>query len=106
MIQDFTELTEDLKNRGIYLGLHFMNNEASTSLRISRTTTEIKCQFVPPSNHRSENSEREIQTFKNHFILLLHSVDKYFHLKLRDRLLQHSTININLLRQSIICPAL
>ena len=33
MIRDFTELTEDLKNRGIKPGLHFKENEASTALK-------------------------------------------------------------------------
>ena len=36
----------------------------------------IKYQLVPPSNHRANNAERAIQTFKNHFIAGLCSVDK------------------------------
>ena len=70
------------------------------------TTMEIKYQLVPPSNHRENNSERAINTFKNHFISVLCSVDIYLHLKLWDRLLQQATISINLLRQSRTLPNL
>ena len=82
MIRSFTSLTEDLKIRGIHPGFHFMDNEASTAIKLTMTTMDIKYQLVPPSNHRSKNAERGIQTFKNHFIAGLCSVDKYFHLQL------------------------
>ena len=60
----FKELTEDLKIRGINPGFHFMDNEASTVFKMSITTININYQLVPPSNHRSNNAERSIQTFK------------------------------------------
>ena len=63
-------------------------------------TMSIKYQLVPPNNHRANNAEISIQKFKNHFIEGLCSLDKYFHLKLWDRLLQQATISLNLLRQS------
>ena len=67
-------------------------------------TINIKYYLVPSSNHRSNNAEIEIKTFKNHFIAELCNVDKYFHLKLWDRLLQQATISIKLLRQSRTLP--
>ena len=58
MIQDFTELTKDLKIHRINAGLYFMENEASTALKMKITTIGINHQLVPPSNHRGKNSER------------------------------------------------
>ena len=60
IIRDFTSLTEDLKSRGIHPAFLFMGNEASTNLRLTMTTMNIKYQLVPPRNHRSNNAERSI----------------------------------------------
>ena len=68
MIRDFISLTEDLKSQVIHPGFHFVDNKASTALKLTMTTMNIKYQLVPPSNHRANNAERAIQTFKNHFI--------------------------------------
>ena len=76
MIKSFKRLTEDLKSRGIKPGFHFMHNEASISLKMKITNTNIKYQLVSPSNHRAKNTERAIKTFKNHFIAGLCKVDK------------------------------
>ena len=66
----------------------------------------IKFQLPPPSNHRSNNAERPIQTFKNHFIAWIFSVDKSFHLQLWYRLIQQEIISLNILWQSITNPHL
>ena len=100
MIRAFTSLFEDLKNREINPGFHFMENEASTALNLTITTINIKYHLVPPSNHRANNTETAIQKSKNRFIAGLCSVEKYFHLQLWDRLLQQATISLNLLRKS------
>ena len=42
IIEDFTELTTDLKIFRINPGLHFMNNKASTAFKISIKTMDIK----------------------------------------------------------------
>ena len=76
MIRAFTELTEDLKIHGINPGFHFMDNEASKALKMTMETMDIKYQLVTPSKHRANNTERSTQTFKNHFISGLCSVDK------------------------------
>ena len=106
MIRAFTELTTDFKSRGINPGLHFMDNEASTDLKMAMTTMDIKYQLVTPSNHKANNAERAIQTFKNNSIAGLCSVDKDFRLQLWDKLLQQAKISLNILRQSIIFPRL
>ena len=76
-----------------------MDNEESTALKMTTTTMDIKYQLFPPSNHRENNAERSIHMSKNNFIAGLCSVDKDFHLKPWDKLLQQATISLNLLRQ-------
>ena len=65
-----------------------MANESSTALKMAMTTMYVKYQLVLPSYNKSNNAEISIQTFKNYFIAVLCSVDKYFHLQLWDRLIQ------------------
>ena len=79
-----------------------MDNKSSTDLKMIMITMDIKYQLVPQGNNRANNAERSIQTFKNHFIAVIFSIDKDFHLQLWDKLLYQSTINLNLLLQSII----
>ena len=104
IIRDFTSLTEYLKIRGINTGFHFMDNEASTALKMTMTSMKIKYKLVPPSNNRTKSAYRAIQTFKSHFIAGLYSADKEFHLQLWDRMLQQETIRLNLLRKSRTFP--
>ena len=99
-------MTTDFKIRGINTRFHFMGNEASTALKMEMKTMYIKYQSPPPSNHRANNAERSIQTFKNYFIAGLLSVYKNFQLQLWEILLHQATISINLLRQSRIHPQL
>ena len=99
MIQAFTELTTDLKIHGIKPGFHFMDNKASTLLKMEMTTMNIKYQLVPPSNYRTNNTYISIQMFKNHFLEGICIVDKDFCLQLCDRLIHQATISPNLLRQ-------
>ena len=104
MIIVFISLTEDSKIRGIHPGFHFMDNKASTALKLIMMTMNIKYQLVPPSNHIANSAEREIQTLKNHFIAGLFSVDEYFHLKLWDRLLNQAATSLKMLRKSRTLP--
>ena len=67
-IRAFTSLTEDLRSQGTNPCFHFMDNEASTTLKLTMNNMNIKYQLVPTSNHISKNAEISIQTFKNHFI--------------------------------------
>ena len=88
MIRDFTESTTDLKSRGTNPVFRIINTKASTVLKKTVTTTDLNFQLVPPSNHIAKDSERSIQTFKNHFIAGLCSVDADFQLQLWYIMLQ------------------
>ena len=80
MIRVFTKFSIDLKTRGINPGYHVMYNEASIALKKKMTIINIKYQLVTPGNHKANNVERSIQTFKNNFIEGICSVDMEFHL--------------------------
>jgi hypothetical protein len=82
--------------------LQRLDNEESLALRNYLTQQGITYQLAPPHIHRRINAERAIQTFKNHFIAGLCSVDPTFTLKLWQKLLPQATITLNLLRKSRI----
>jgi hypothetical protein len=104
MVRAFDFLIQSLILRGLKPHLQRLDNEASLALRNYITQQGITYQLAPPHIHQRNNAERAIQTFKNHFIAGLCSVDPTFPLKLWDKLLPQATIMLNLLRKSIINP--
>jgi hypothetical protein len=103
MVRAFDLLFQYLIIRGLPL-LQRLDNESSLSLRNYVTKQGIDYQLAPLHSHHHSNAERAIQTFKNHFIVGLCSVDPSFPLKLWDKLLPQATITLNLFRKSRINP--
>ncbi len=64
----------------------------------------IEYTFVSPGQHRQNQAERAIQTFKAHFIFILAGVDNKFPLSLWCHLLKPTKLTLNLLRQSQVAP--
>ena len=83
-----------------------MYNDASTVLKRTMTSMNTNYQLLPSSNHRANNAERAIKTFKDHFIAGMCSVDKDFHLQLRDRILQKAKSSLKVFRQPRTLPHL
>jgi hypothetical protein len=79
-----------------------MDNECSRAFRQYKTEQKIVLQLVPPSLHRQNAAERSIQTFKNHFVAGLCSVDKKIPMHLWCELLPQATLTLNLMRTSRI----
>jgi hypothetical protein len=104
MVRAFDLLIQSLIIRGLKPSLQRLNNESSLALRNYLTKQGIDYQLAPPHIHRRKNAERAIQTFKNHFMSGLCSVDPNFPLKLWYKLLAQETIALNLLRKSRINP--
>jgi hypothetical protein len=92
MVHAFDLLIKYLIIRGLKPSLQHLENEASLAIRNYLKKQGIDYQLAPPHIHRQNNAEREIQTFKNHFIAGLCSVDPNFPLKLWDKLLPQATI--------------
>ena len=58
--------------------LNIMDNEASTDVKRCITNANVNYQLVEPNNHCVNASEREIRTFKNHFVAGLSFVHPRF----------------------------
>jgi hypothetical protein len=95
-----------LTEHGLKPQLQQLDNEASRALKRSPTRQYIDFQVVPPHVHRRNTAECAIQTFNNHFITGLCSVDPLIPTKLWDKLLHQAITTINLLRHSMIDPCM
>ena len=82
---------------------HLLDNEALAVFK-SEIKKNCKYQLVPPDNHRMNLAECTIQTFKNHFKVVIAGVDETFPMQLWDRLLPQRVLTLNLLRQSNVAP--
>ena len=58
--------------------LHIMDNECSTAVKEYIVSIYTTIQFVEAHRHRVNAAERDTQTFKNHFIDGLYTVNKLF----------------------------
>ena len=71
-------LHEKLRSRGVPPKTYVMDNEASKELKKAILKHKIQYQLTPPHIHRINAAEMAIQTFKNHFLAGLSSVDSSF----------------------------
>ena len=55
--------------------LQRLDNEAPQLLQNEMDSNNINWKIVPPGNHRRDVTERQIRTFKNHFISILEVMD-------------------------------
>jgi hypothetical protein len=104
MVRAFDVLIQSLIIHGLQPHLRRLDIEASLAFGNYLTKQGIDYQLAAPHIHRRNNSERAIQTFKNHFITGLCSVDLSFPLKLWDKILPQETITLNILPKSRINP--
>jgi hypothetical protein len=93
-------------SKGFYTHTSNLGQRGSRGFTNIFTTNNVEYQLVPPHFCRRNTAEREIHTFKEHFVAGLASVDPYFPLHLRDRLLPQSELTLNLLRTSRQHPQL
>ena len=91
-------LVEYLTIRGYKPQVHWLDNEASASLKNYDKTLKIDYQLVPPHMHRRNAAERGIRTWKNHFVAGLSSTDSKFPLSLWSKLIEQANITLNLLQ--------
>jgi hypothetical protein len=75
MVRAYNKLIQELVDHGFKPRLQRLDNECSSALRSLLNQHNIQFQLAPPHMHRRNAAERAIQTFKNHFIAGLCSVD-------------------------------
>jgi hypothetical protein len=99
-LRAYDHIHQELTSRGFKPKLQTLDNEASAALKSFLTENDVEYQLVPPHCHRRNTAERDIQTFKEHFVSGLASVDPDFPLHLWDHLLPQTEMTWNLLRKS------
>jgi len=93
-----------MKAAGLEIKKHVLDNECSMAMKSFIQGSGIKYELVPPGQHRRNQAERAIQTFKSHFISILAGVDDKFPLSLWYHLLKPAELTLNILRQSRVTP--
>ena len=99
-------ITDILQAHGTKPNLYILDNEASLDLKQSLKKNNITFELVPPHVHRRNAAERAIQTFKDHFIAGLASVDPAFPIAEWDRLIPQAILSLNLLMNARTNPSL
>jgi hypothetical protein len=104
MIRAYEKIINRMRMAGLGIKKHTLDNEASDALKQYIRGQQIQFELVPPGNHRRNQAERAIQTFKAHFIAILAGVDDKFPLSLWYHLLKPTELTLNLLHQSKVAP--
>ena len=102
----YTTIQKLLYGRVLAPKMHYLDNECPKVLQQFMIEKDERFQLVPPHLHRRNTVERAIQTFKNHFISGLASVNKNFPVHLWCRLIPYCLLTLNLLHPSRINPKL
>jgi hypothetical protein len=104
MIWACKKIINRMRMAGLGIKKHMLDNEASDAFRQYIHQQRIQFELVPPGNHRRNQAEHVIQTFKAHFITILAGVHDKFPLSLWCHLLKPMELTLNLLRQSKVAP--
>jgi hypothetical protein len=94
-----------LAAQGLSVDLQILDKKASSAYKEAITFKwNATFQLVPHDMHHSNQAERAIHTFKNHFLAILAGVDAAFPPYLWDLLLPQAKLTLNLLHQSTLNP--
>ena len=106
ILSSITKIYDKLIKHVLTPKLHIMDNEVSEDLKQYFEDSDLQFQLVPPHMHQRNAAERDVITFKNHFIATLCNVDPLFPYYLWDRLLPQVIMTINMLRLSRLNPGI
>ena len=94
LVQAYFVLHAKLTNWGLLPKFQMLDKECPAGLKDYMCREEITYQIVLPHLHRTNSSDRDIQTFKYHLIDGITSCDPDFPLHLWDRLLAQATLTL------------
>ena len=100
MVQAYQVIIHRLKDCGLVPKHHCLNNKMSVEFEAAIKANGMTFQLVTLHNHQMNTSEKAIQAFKEHFIVILRGVAENFPLHLWDKLLPQADHMLNLWRQS------
>ena len=87
------------RERGHVFSVARLDNETSTLLeKFFKEEAKLPFQYISAGTHRANKAERAIQSFKNHFIAGLASIDVNFPMEYWVSLGLQAEITLNLLR--------
>jgi hypothetical protein len=104
MIRVYQKILNRMKAAGSGLKKQVLDSKCSAAMKACIKENSIDYELVSPGQHRRNQAERAIQTFKAHFISILAGVDDKFPLLLWCHLLKPTELTLNLLRQSKVAP--
>jgi hypothetical protein len=104
MIRVYQKILNRMKAAGLGLRNQVLDNKCSAVMKARIKENGMDYKLVPPGQHRHNQSERAIQTFKAHFISILAGVNNKFPLLLWCHLVKLTELTLNLLRQSRVAP--
>ena len=100
------KIVNKLTSRGFKPEYWILDNQCSQEMKTTFRDLNISFQLVPAGMHHCNTAERQIQSFKAHFITGLVSVDPNFPMHLWDKLVDKAESTIKMLRHSRINPHL
>jgi hypothetical protein len=106
MLEAFQDVYQYLTNKGFKPKLNVMDNQCSKCIQNFIKSTNADIQLVNPDDHRVNAAERAIQTWKNHWIAGLSTVDPACPIGLWCQFLEQGQMTLNLLRAARINPKL
>jgi hypothetical protein len=99
MIRIYQKILNRMKAVGLGLRKQVLNNKCSATMKACIKENGMDYKLIPPGQHRPNQAERAIQTFKAHFISILAGIDDKFPLLLWCHLLEPTELTLNLLCQ-------
>jgi len=78
MIKAYQKMVDRMQLTGLGLKHHRLDNECSDNFKKCIRKNNMTHKLVPPDCHSRNMAEQAIQTFKNHFVLILSGVDDRF----------------------------
>ena len=104
MIRVYQKILNRMKAAGLGLRKQVLNNECLAVMKACIKENGMDNELDPLGQHRRNQAERAIQTFKAHFISILAGINDKFPLLLWCHLLKTTELTLNLLRQSRVAP--
>ncbi len=104
MIRVYQKILNRMKATGLGLRKQVLDNKCSVVMKACIKENSMDYKLVSPGQHRGNQAEQAIQTFKAHFISILAGVDNKFPLLLWCHLLKPTELTLNLLHQSRVAP--